>query len=46
MGTAVVAFRSDGPWQDRAVRDVLSNCSDYVTERVVKRGKPFFERKA
>jgi hypothetical protein len=42
VGSEVIAFRSDGPWRDRAVRDVLSSCLDYVSERVVKRFRQFF----
>jgi hypothetical protein len=43
-GTAVLAFREPGPWEDRAVVDVLETCLRYV-EKLITKFHPFFKAK-
>lgn len=41
-GTAVLAFRDDGPWDERSVSEVLHACLTYIDDHVVERLAPFF----
>jgi hypothetical protein len=42
VGTTVLAFREEGPRNDRAVLDVLTTCLRYVEDNVIMRFRPFF----
>jgi hypothetical protein len=42
-GRAVLAFRDDGPWDERPVTEVLQACLTYIDDRVIGGLKPFFK---
>ena len=42
VGRSVLTFRSDDPWSDRPVDEILAACLWYVEDRVMPGFKPFF----
>lgn len=40
--TGGICFRSEGPWAERAVNEVLAGCLEYAEHHVCARFRPFF----